>query len=759
MEWSLARPLLCPGQDVGIERVGPVVKLGSGRRRGKWAGALALVVAVTATPVRGLDEAASGADSMEVVLGLDWENRAALDELVVAISNPQSPQFNRFLSAHEFERSFAPTARTVRAAQDYLRANGLAVSGTSASGGLIRAVGAGETVRGLLSDDGRAASAAALESMGVRGRLFAVDDDHEAQLRAPSDRIVVPPQAGMPFRPSDVARFYDFQGLYDAGVRGERGRHATIAIATAFGFSASDLQRFWLEFAIDRALSSVETIAVTGPVSEQHAETALDVQWASAMAPGSRVLVYAAANAGTGGFLAVYDRIVSDNRAAVLTTSWGACERELSRSYLEQADAIFERAAAQGITVIAASGDSGAFGCEGSAPGVSFPASSPHVLAVGGTTAQQDEQPVSEIAWQGSGGGMSTRWAAPPWQMQPEEQRAMADIALNADPATPYLAAYEDGWWYFGGTSVGAPIWAALVALANQRRAARSRPTLGLAAPALCDVALAFEDRRQALNDIVDGDNQMYAAGPGWDPPTGWGTPRGFDLVRALAEWTPPSAAVHGERKGIALRAAAADVAGRARVLFRRRCLSTEIRLRLLGVLPGVYTLRLDGEPAASFAAGARGDVLVRVPNADARGCRLTVNDTSGRELFAGALDQADQTRVQIAVDMTSRGAAQAATATLYYRSIVGHEDLTILARNLPAGDYEVAVGGTVIGVLRSFGDGASSSARFDSEGGGRALLPLSPGCRSVSVLSNGVALLRTPASALAIGSCQAPGS
>ena len=88
-------------------------------------------------------------------------------------------------------------------------------------------------------------------------------------------------------------------------------------------------------------------------------ETTLDVEWASAMAPGSRVLVYAGTDASSTTLLRAYDRIVSENRAAVLTTSWGRCETDYPRAYLNLVDAVFLRAAAQGITVIAASGDAG----------------------------------------------------------------------------------------------------------------------------------------------------------------------------------------------------------------------------------------------------------------------------------------------------------------------------------------------------------------------------------------------------------------
>jgi hypothetical protein len=338
--------------------------------------------------------------------------------------------------------------------------------------------------------------------------------------------------------------------------------------------------------------------------------------------------------------------------------------------------------------------------------------------------------------------------------MQAGEFRGMADVALNADPATPYLTAYEAGWWYFGGTSVGAPIWAALVALANQRRVEQGRPTLGLAAPALCEIAHAY-DGAEPFRDVTEGHNLMYSAGRGWDHPTGWGTPRADELVRALAEWSPPVSSVRGVSEGVVLRAAA-EVRGRARLLMRRRCASTQIKLRLYGVAPGDYTLQLDGRPVAGITASARGSALVRVSNADARGCRITINDADGEVLFSGSFEEAQEDRSQIEAAMTSTGAAARASATLYYRSGAGREQLTILGRGLPAGTYDVVVAGTVIGALRAYGEEHSIWARFDSDGRGRSHLPLSPRCKSVSLVAGGVAFLRSQASALG---CQVSGS
>jgi len=380
------------------------------------------------------------------------------------------------------------------------------------------------------------------------------------------------------------------------------------------------------------------------------------------MASGSRILVYAADGASSSSFLKIYDRIVTENRAAVLTTSWGICERRMPASHLSQAHAIFQRAAAQGITVLAASGDAGAYDCGPDAPAVSFPASNPYVLAVGGTTVRDGDATVREAAWKGSGGGTSAKWPAPPWQMQPQAYRVLADVALNADPATPYMVAYDNSWWYFGGTSVAAPIWAAVVALANQYRAHMDRAPLGLAAPALCEVAHARDLAARPFRDVMSGDNEGFAAGRGWDFPTGWGSPLAYDLARTLALWSPAENARGGRSEVVMLTPTAREIQGAVRVRFARRCLSTEVSLRTRRLPPGRYTFDRDGEPIASLEVGPGGRATARIPSLDPHGHVLAVSDASRRVLFSGSFTEA-AAPVLVRVDMIRTDAATASAS------------------------------------------------------------------------------------------------
>ncbi len=173
---------------------------------------------------------------------------------------------------------------------------------------------------------------------------------------------------------------------------------------------------------------------------------------------------------------------------------------------------------------------------------VDFPASSPHVLACGGTRLTVDGNAIAdETVWnngagQGAtGGGVSDQFPLPDYQtganVPPSGNpgghvgRGVPDVAADADPQTGYQVRVDGHDLVFGGTSAAAPVWAALVAVANQRLGRRVgflHPTLyGPAGP-------------HALRDIVAGNNGVYSAASGWDPCTGWGSPGAQALIDSL---------------------------------------------------------------------------------------------------------------------------------------------------------------------------------------------------------------------------------
>ncbi|RKE20515.1 S8 family serine peptidase [Streptomyces sp. TLI_171] len=251
-------------------------------------------------------------------------------------------------------------------------------------------------------------------------------------------------------------------------------------------------------------------------------EIALDLAMVSALAPQARLILVEADSAAVGNLGAAVNTAVALG-AQYVSISWGAAESGNAASYDSR---YFDH---PGVVIAVASGDGGY--------GVNFPASSPHVVAVGGTTLRPDGASArgwSESAWstgpdEGSASGCSGQLAKPAWQTDTGcARRTVADVAAVADPATG-VAVYQtyggNGWYTYGGTSASAPLIAATYALAGLP-AAGSRPA-------------SFPYRNPAaLNDVTAGATAdctpvyLCTAGPGYDGPTGLGTPNGTAAFR-----------------------------------------------------------------------------------------------------------------------------------------------------------------------------------------------------------------------------------
>ncbi len=363
---------------------------------------------------------------------------------------------------------------------------------------------------------------------------------------------------GMPPLPAD----WNSLGLDQAAAL---GAGQTVFILDAFNYPdiASDLAAFSSRFglpacptlAIDPGAGSLPPPAAGCTLSILHSiadgeiadgvpgndntwapEIALDVQWAHATAPLARIVLILVDDAG-------YDSLMSGVQLAnrlgpgPLAMSFGAPEGGWVGGY----DSQFSGA---GMTYLAASGDAGA--------GVDWPAVSPAVVAVGGTSLTYAGGARSETAWSGTGGGVSRYEPMPSYQQLLQVQgeptsgrpmRAVSDVAFNADPYTgQYVALTLPGgtlqWHTYGGTSLATPQWAGIVAVANAQRALASRPPLGEMHVALYrDIAAVSGNYATAMSDITqgaDGGCSSCRALPGYDLPTGLGTPNVGSLVELL---------------------------------------------------------------------------------------------------------------------------------------------------------------------------------------------------------------------------------
>jgi len=268
-------------------------------------------------------------------------------------------------------------------------------------------------------------------------------------------------------------------------------------------------------------------------------ETTMDIQLIGTVANRADVVVYFAPGTAHGQYHAFTAALHGSQNPSVISCSFGSCESELPPAFLRVMNRVFRTAALKGVTICFSSGDKGDDAKNGK-PRVHFPASSPYVLACGGTHLDSSKKSRQETVWEEpdipslkSGGGVSGFFREPDWQSSAQVKkktgrtgRGVPDVAGKADLKTGYGIVVGKNYVPMGGTSAAAPMWAGLVALLNQKLGTR----VGYLTPLLYGRRL-----RGATRDILRGSNgQFYKAAPGWDPCTGWGSPKGTQLVAAL---------------------------------------------------------------------------------------------------------------------------------------------------------------------------------------------------------------------------------
>jgi subtilase family serine protease len=320
-------------------------------------------------------------------------------------------------------------------------------------------------------------------------------------------------------------------------------------------------------------------------------ETTLDVEWSHAIAPGASIVVVIGANseqtylpppAGATN-CSFYDleqaaAYALDNHLGnIISISYGgselgaktdtATDKANEQKELSAADSIFKRAASMGVTVMASTGDTGATNGDDNSdpskywdkPNISWPASDPYVLAVGGTTLTiKDDSGTygNEVVWNdpatggATGGGISALYDEPAYQKTVPNQalfqgkRGIPDVAFPADVNYSLYVSLSPGivdaakyphWVLIGGTSASSPCWAGIIAIADQMSVQMGGQPLGFIHPAL------YSLQGQGMHDITQGDNsfigvQGYKAEQGYDLASGWGTPIADQFIPALVQ-------------------------------------------------------------------------------------------------------------------------------------------------------------------------------------------------------------------------------
>jgi kumamolisin len=349
--------------------------------------------------------------------------------------------------------------------------------------------------------------------------------------------------ANTSYTPIQVAALYQFPS-------GATATGQTIGIIElGGGYKTADLATYFKS--LGQKAPKVTAVLVDGgknsPTNANSAdgEVMLDIEVSAAVAPGANIAVYFTPNTDQG-FIDAVSTAVHDttNKPSVISISWGGPESTWTTQAINALDAACQSAAALGITITVAAGDSGSTdGLTDGANHVDFPASSPHVLACGGTKLIGSGSAItSEVVWNelssdegATGGGVSNVFPLPTWQANANVPkptvsgggRGVPDVSGDADPSTGYTVRVDGETIVVGGTSAVAPLWAGLIALAN----ARNGKSAGLLQP-----ALYAAKAKSAFNDITSGTNYSgtptgFTAGPGWDACTGLGSPIGTRLI------------------------------------------------------------------------------------------------------------------------------------------------------------------------------------------------------------------------------------
>lgn len=563
---------------------------------GPWPTAVGSVtIAPAYAPAPGVSDlgALPARSPIEVAVALAPRDAGGLAASLTLEYTPGAPEYHHYLTGQQIADRFGPSASAYAAARSYFAGFGastttspdrtfLLVHGTSSS------LGAAFHTRFDTYRDGAStfynhptpatlpAAIPWLGALGLGNDSLVRPLVHPA---SPGERLgAVAPAASCnttaPFAPCAIQLAYNATSDIAAGDNGSGFRYAVVdpyAGQENQTQLASDLSAFTANFGI--ALGTVDYLYPVPTTRNLNAtatvwatEEALDLEWARAMAPGATIEMTFAPDAGAGLYGAV-DWLIAHHAADVISLSWGepdtgvydsfagpcssACNASSDGSYAILHPALVD-AAAEGITVLAASGDCGsAEGTDGVS--TSYPASDPAVLGVGGTDLSISSGAYGgETAWSGnetgatspgctnnggSGGGFAP-FPRPWWQRasglaSTPNLRGVPDVA--ADAGVDVDIVQSDFILPVGGTSASTPMWGGFVADADTAYGA----ALGFVNPALYPL---LSTAPTAFHDVTSGSNG-YKAGTGWDPVTGLGSP---DFARLVPQLTRPPSPLAG---------------------------------------------------------------------------------------------------------------------------------------------------------------------------------------------------------------------
>ncbi|KAM6447800.1 tripeptidyl-peptidase 1 [Liasis olivaceus] len=525
------------------------------------------------------------AEELSLTFALRQRNVGRLRELVRRVSSPDSPEYGHFLSLAEVRALVAPSSLTLGSVEKWLEAHGVRACQRIGTMDFLQCSVPASTAERLLPGAQFHRYVNKARSV-VRSPLpYTLDQELAEHVdfvgglhRFPAERKVVsrawaaehsPPGRGgqsslhLGVTPAVLRQRYNLTHA-DVGTFSQSSQACAQFLEQYFHQAdlAEFMQLFGGKFPHRSRVDRVIGHQGSGPAG---LEASLDVEYL--MSTGANISTWVFSNAGRHESQEPFLEwlLLLSNTSAlpwVHSVSYGDDEDSLSRAYMERVNTEFMKAAARGVSILFASGDSGA-GCRAVSGGKhvfrpSFPASSPFVTTVGGTSFQQPFLVGAEVTDYISGGGFSNVFPMPDYQatavkrfLNTSPQLPPASYYNSTGRAYPDLAALSDNYWvvtnriptpWVSGTSASTPVVGGIIALINDRRLLRGLPPLGFLNPAL--YRLQRGGNSTALYDVTHGchlscldavvQGQGFCATTAWDPVTGWGTPNFPELLHAL---------------------------------------------------------------------------------------------------------------------------------------------------------------------------------------------------------------------------------
>ncbi|MEO8658001.1 MAG: protease pro-enzyme activation domain-containing protein [Bryobacteraceae bacterium] len=528
---------------------------------------------------------------MILVLLPDEEQQQALLTLLEAQRNPHAPEYRQWITPQAFGERFGVSGEDIERVTVWLEEQGFEVEPVPAGRRSLVFTGMAAQVdrafhsevhRFVVNGEDHLANAADLEIPAALADVVAgVASLHDFHAR-PQHHAQALDVPATPFytsgsthylAPGDFASIYNVVPLYNANIT---GAGQTVAVVGRTNINVADVNAFRSFFKLP-ARPPVVVLNGTDPgivAGGELMEAMLDVEWAGAVAKEATVkFVVSASTRVSDGVALSAQYIVDRNLAPLITVSFGLCEANYGSSGNQFWNALWQQAAAQGISVFVSSGDSGAAGCDSagaftatSGPGVNGLCSSPYSTCVGGTQFADDVSSgsywkttndgtgssamgyIPEAAWNesgamggsglwSSGGGASILYPKPSWQTgtaaPSQNRRYVPDVSLNAAIHDGYLVCQNGSYYVVGGTSAAAPALASAMALVLQKSGARA----GNANPRFYALAAGGGS---VFHDTVAGSNTVpgvtgFSAGAGFDQATGLGS---IDVYRLATNWS-----------------------------------------------------------------------------------------------------------------------------------------------------------------------------------------------------------------------------